>query len=62
MNHADIQIAAYQDAIHLIQEAAGHLGPMPKWTCQFLVQELEERIKDVIDREVHRKVLEGMAS
>jgi hypothetical protein len=62
VNHADIQIATYQDAIHIIEDAKSHLGPMPQWTCDFLVQELEERIKDVIDREVHRKVVEAMAS
>jgi hypothetical protein len=62
MTHADIQIATYQDAIHLIQAASDHLGPMPQWTCRFLVQEIEDRIKDVIDAECHRKVVESMAS
>lgn len=62
MNPSDIEIATYQDAINLVEEAAQCYGPLPKTACQSIVQRLRDRIDVVIERECHRKVVEAMAS
>lgn len=60
MSEADIKIAAYTDAMAICRARAVTYGPIPAMACVAIERDLEDRIKEILEREMHKAVVEAL--
>ena len=60
MTPADIKIATLQEAIDITTMVMHGYGPMPQSACRVIVAKLQDRIEEIVDREVYRQAQDAM--